>query len=249
LVECVRQERGKHLGANVIVVGRGFVGRSLHAALGLPGCAMGADEAAVSTAVASSPVVVWASGTKAIGACEADPAMAACRNMKAAARVASRSSGTFVYVSTDYVFDGARGRYAASDAPNPKTAYGVSKVRGEDAVLTACPNALVVRTAHVIADGCPWIEWLVERLSRGETVEAWEDRWNTPTPVDTLAAGILAAVGKGQRGIVHVAGSRRVNRIELFRTIAELRGLDPDLVLPGRCDNPLVPHDLSLVTA
>jgi dTDP-4-dehydrorhamnose reductase len=231
----------------MIVVGRGFVGRSLHAAMEFPGEPIGSDEAAVSPLVPSASVVVWASGTKAIGACESEPGMAACRNMKAAAKVAARTSGTFVYVSTDYVFDGARGGYAAKEAPNPKTAYGVSKVRGEDAVLAACPNALVVRTAHVIADGCPWIAWLVDRLARGETVEAWEDRYNTPTPIDMLATGILDAVGGGLRGVVHVAGRRRVNRLELFRTIAVRRGLDPDLVLPGRCDNPLVPPDLSLV--
>jgi dTDP-4-dehydrorhamnose reductase len=233
----------------MIVVGRGFVGRSLHAAMEFPGSPIGADEALASPAVEAAPVVVWASGTKAIGACEADPGMAACRNMRAAAKVAARVGGTFVYVSTDYVFDGARGGYAASDAPNPKTAYGVSKVRGEDAVLAACPNALVVRTAHVIADGCPWIAWLVERLAGGHMVEAWKDRWNTPTPVDTLATGILDAVGRGDRGVIHVAGGRRVNRLDLFRTIAVLRGLDADLVVPGRCDNPLVPRDLSLVTA
>jgi dTDP-4-dehydrorhamnose reductase len=233
----------------MIVVGRGFVGRSLHAAMEFPGQPISADEAAVSPAIECASIVVWSSGTKAIGACESDPAMAACRNMKAAATVARRAGGMFVYVSTDYVFDGARGGYAASDAPNPKTAYGVSKTRGEDAVLAACPTVLIVRTAHVIADGCPWIAWLVERLAAGHTVEAWEDRWNTPTPVDTLANGILEAVGEGRRGIINVAGGRRVNRLELFRTIAVLRGLDPDLVVPGRCDNPLVPRDLSLVTA
>jgi dTDP-4-dehydrorhamnose reductase len=173
--------------------------------------------------------------------------MAACLNIQAAVRVASRVCGTFVYLSTDYVFDGVRGGYAASDAPNPKTAYGVSKVRGEDAVLASCPNALVVRTAHLMAESCPWIAWLVERLAGGHTVEAWEDRFNTPTPVDTLAKGILDAVRRGERGVIHVAGSRRVNRLELFRTIAELRGLNPELVLPGRCDNPVVPRDLSLV--
>lgn len=233
----------------MIVVGRGFVGRSLHAAMEFPGQPISAEEAAVSPAIEYASLVVWASGTKAIGACESDPAMAACRNMRAAAKVARRTGGTFVYVSTDYVFDGARGGYAANEAPNPKTAYGVSKVRGEDAVLAACPTVLIVRTAHVIADGCPWIAWLVDRLARGQTVEAWEDRYNTPTPVDALATGILDAVGEGRRGIIHVAGGRRVSRLDLFRTIAVLRGLDADLVVPGRCDNPLVPRDLSLVTA
>jgi hypothetical protein len=75
----------------MIVVGRGFVGRSLHAAMEFPGQPISAEEAAVSPTIEYASLVVWASGTKAIGECESDPAMAACRNMRAAAKVARRA--------------------------------------------------------------------------------------------------------------------------------------------------------------
>lgn len=231
-----------------LVIGRGFVGRSLHAELGWPGLPIGvADAIASPQLVEAAPVVVFASGTKALQACEAGPKMAAKLNMTDAATLAKMAGGVFVYVSTDYVFDGARGGYTPDDAPNPKLAYGVSKVRGEDAVLAACPRALVVRTAHLMASGCPWIAWLVRRLSEGHAVDAWADRHNTPTPVGRLAGGILEALERDARGIIHVCGSRRVNRLELFRDIAAIHGLDPELVVPGLCDSPLVPPDLSLL--
>jgi dTDP-4-dehydrorhamnose reductase len=232
----------------IVVVGRGYLGRSLHAAMSCQDAPVGALDAALSRDIESAAAVVWASGTKAVHACESDPAMAARLNMQAAAAAARRASGAFVYVSTDYVFDGERGGYSASDAPNPKTAYGVSKLRGEDAVLAACDRAVVVRTAHVIAHGCPWIEWLVGQLESGVRVDAWEDRFNTPTSIGVLGTGILSALREGRRGVIHCVGHKRQSRLELFRDIAEARGLNGALVVPGVCDNPLVPRDLSLVS-
>ena len=234
-------------------VARALARREGVVALGRPALDLERAETLAPAVDAHRPrAVAIVGGWTAVDAAESDPDGAMRVNAEgpgALAALCAARAIPVVHVSTDYVFDGARGGYAANEAPNPKTAYGVSKVRGEDAVLAACPTVLIVRTAHVIADGCPWIAWLVDRLARGQTVEAWEDRFNTPTPVDTLATGILDAVGEGRRGIIHVAGGRRVNRLDLFRTIALLRGLDSDLVVPGRCDNPLVPRDLSLVTA
>jgi dTDP-4-dehydrorhamnose reductase len=231
-----------------LVIGRGFVGRSLHASLGWEACPIGVLQALASPRrIQAAPVVVFASGTKDLAACEADPRMAAEKNLANAATLARLAGGVFVYVSTDYVFDGQRGGYGPGDTPNPKTAYGVSKVRGEDAVLAACPRALVVRTSHLMAAGCPWIMWLARRLAEGQAVEAWEDRHNTPTPVDRLAQGIVEALERDTRGIIHVAGSRRVNRLELFRDIAAIHGIDQERIVPGRCDSPFVPPDLSLV--
>lgn len=228
----------------MIVVGRGYVGRSLAACFGVQ--PIGTVEALESPAITTAPVVVLAGGIKALALCERDPALAVAKNVREPAWIARRAGGTVVYLSTDYVFDGRRGGYSPTDTPNPKTSYGVSKVRGEDAVL-ARPRGLVVRTAHVMGEGCPWIEWLTERLTRGETVSAWENTFNSPTPVQLLAERITEAVAAGTTGIVHAAGSRRVNRVELFQSVAAIRGLDVSLIEPGFCDDPLVPRDISLV--
>ena len=51
-----------------------------------------------------------------------------------------------VHISTDYVFDGERGMYLESDAPNPSNYYSLTKVLGEEAARAA-PNSLIVRTS------------------------------------------------------------------------------------------------------
>lgn len=48
---------------------------------------------------------------------------------------------TFLYISTDYVFDGRNPPYGEDDAPNPLNVYGRSKLEGERETLRHCPGA------------------------------------------------------------------------------------------------------------
>lgn len=51
----------------------------------------------------------------------------------------------FVYISTDYVFDGTSPPYEVTDAPHPLNFYGESKLGGEKAVQTIDPSAVILR--------------------------------------------------------------------------------------------------------
>lgn len=50
----------------------------------------------------------------------------------------------FLYISTDYVFDGRNPPYGEDDAPNPLNVYGRSKVEGERETLRHCPGKSLV---------------------------------------------------------------------------------------------------------
>jgi hypothetical protein len=65
---------------------------------------------------------------------------------------ASTSAEFFVYISTDYVFDGSRGMYRESDVPAPVNYYGLSKLLGEVAVTSALGSSCVVRVYDVAVD-------------------------------------------------------------------------------------------------
>ncbi|MGI0149017.1 MAG: SDR family oxidoreductase, partial [Thermoplasmata archaeon] len=67
----------------------------------------------------------------------------------ALARVAIDVGARYLFVSTDFVFDGEKGRYRESDVPRPVNYYGETKLAGEHAVLAASPEHLVVRPSVV----------------------------------------------------------------------------------------------------
>ena len=53
-----------------------------------------------------------------------------------------------IHVSTDYVFDGCGTRpYRENDTTNPTSVYGVSKLAGEQALLSVCSDTVIIRTA------------------------------------------------------------------------------------------------------
>ena len=62
------------------------------------------------------------------------------------AGLAAQRDIRFIYMSTDSVFDGARGGYTEADQPHPLNVYAASKLAGEQRVLQSHPAALVVRS-------------------------------------------------------------------------------------------------------
>lgn len=56
------------------------------------------------------------------------------------AEVCAKSNILFIYISTDYVFDGTKPPYKIDDTPNPLNKYGLTKLGGEQATLKASPS-------------------------------------------------------------------------------------------------------------
>ena len=128
---------------------------------------------------------------------------------------AARASGVgFVHVSTDFVFDGAkRGAYRETDATNPLSVYGVTKLAGERAVAAADPAALIVRTAWVFGPcGVNFPTKILERAAAARPLAVVCDESGSPTYTLDLAAGILDLIDVGGSGLFHLVGSGSCSR-------------------------------------
>ena len=82
--------------------------------------------------------------------CERDPEMADTLNVRATealARAAAGRGAKFVFISTDYVFDGKTPPYKENAIPNPINVYGLTKLIAERIVLQHCPDALIIRVS------------------------------------------------------------------------------------------------------
>jgi dTDP-4-dehydrorhamnose reductase len=168
--------------------------------------------------------------------CEANPVDAMRINATAAGELAAyaRAAGCgFVYVSTDAVFDGVAGGYSEDDAIAPVNEYARSKAAGEEAVLRAMPEALVLRIniyGWNMQSKSSLAEWILERLEQGEPVPGFRDTDFAPVLVNDAAAWILRLTGAGRRGIWHAASADHASKYEFARSLADAFGLDGSLV-------------------
>jgi dTDP-4-dehydrorhamnose reductase len=88
-----------------------------------------------------------------------------------------------LHVSTDYVFDGLASRpYGEEDPALPISVYGKSKRLGEELLLEADPNHLVIRVSWVFGPDKPsFIDWALDQALSRETISAIDDKVSSPT--------------------------------------------------------------------
>jgi dTDP-4-dehydrorhamnose reductase len=157
------------------------------------------------------------------------------------AQACARVGARLIHISTDYVFSGDFGGsaphpYELGDETAPLSVYGRSKLSGEQAVLEALPQAVVVRTAWVYTGGGKDFVAVMRRLAAGDgTVEVVDDQTGSPTYVADLVAALFeVADGRvhAPDGIVHAANGGEVTRFVQARAVFEGVGADPDRVVP-----------------
>ena len=111
-------------------------------------------------------------------------------------RAAASHGAKVIHISTDFVFDGQQGRpYRPLDTPNPQSAYGASKLRGEEYVTEATGGtALILRTAWLYSRfGNNFVTAMLARMHKGQTLKVVADQVGTPSWAKGLAEAIWQA--------------------------------------------------------
>jgi len=152
----------------------------------------------------------------------------------ALAEAARAVHALMVHVSTDYVFDGAKGEaYVETDSPHPLNMYGQTKLEGEAAVAAAGGAYLILRTAWVFSRKPESFVGKVLSWGRSQkTIKVVSDQLGSPTWARLLAeasAGVLAqgrddiyGWGESHAGLYHLAGDGTASRLDWAKAILEL---------------------------
>jgi dTDP-4-dehydrorhamnose reductase len=184
-------------------------------------------------------VVLNASAYTAVDAAETDEAGAAAVNAAAPAHLARACAlhgAGLVHVSTDYVFAGDATRpYEPGDPTGPTSAYGRTKLAGEQAVRRLLPDrSWIVRTAWVYgAGGGNFVRTIARLEGSRDTVDVVDDQRGSPTWSRDLADGLLALVAAAPGpGIYHCTNAGETTWYGLARAVFEELGADPDRVRP-----------------
>lgn len=146
---------------------------------------------------------------------------------------AAESVGARVlYMSTDYVFDGAGTRpWRPDDPPSPVGAYGRSKLAGEEAVRAAEGAHLIVRTSWLYGSGGGNFVDTIRRLAaERDELRVVGDQTGRPTWAASLAAGLLDLIEIGATGTVHLSDGGTATWVDLARAVIDIVGLDACIV-------------------
>jgi dTDP-4-dehydrorhamnose reductase len=139
-----------------------------------------------------------------------------------------RSGAVFVHVSTDFVFEGKSDRpYLPTDPVNPLSAYGKSKLLGEQALQKNAPERwLIVRTAWVYGrHGANFPRTMVQAARAGKPLTVVNDQIGAPTYAPDLGAAILDLLESGASGIWNATNSGQTSWFDFATATLEQFGI------------------------
>jgi len=197
-----------------------------------------AEDESIREAVDSTrpDLVIHTAALTDVDRCEAERDLACrinARGTRILAEAAKKAGAFFIYVSTDYVFDGSRGMYREDDPTGPVNHYGYTKLLGEryaECVARSC----VIYGSRPASGKVNFALWILGRLQRGEEIRVVTDQYISPTLNTSLARMLLEAGERRLEGVYHMAGASRISRYDFACLLAECFGLDRGLVLPSR---------------
>lgn len=147
---------------------------------------------------------------------------------------AEEQKSFFIFLSTDFVFDGERGSYLEDDMLNAVNFYGKTKAEAEDAVKEYPYDWAIVRTSLVygrpITGKGNILSVVKEKLEKGEEYSVVDDQVRTPTFVEDLAAGIVSIIEKKSIGIYHISGADVLTPYQMACKTADHLHLNKSLI-------------------
>jgi dTDP-4-dehydrorhamnose reductase len=170
-------------------------------------------------------LVIDAAAYTAVDKAESEPERAFAVNRDGAAAVAAAAAevgAPVVWLSTDYVFDGAKTEpYGEGDPTNPTSVYGASKLAGEQAVAAANPRHLILRTSWVFAPyGQNFLRTMLRLAAERPSLRVVDDQIGCPTYAPDLADALFAIARRPfAPGVAHLAGPDAVSWCGFARKI------------------------------
>lgn len=152
------------------------------------------------------------------------------------ATVSKEIGATIVFISTDYVFDGAKNEpYTEDDTPNPINTYGISKLAGEF-YTKQNPKHYIFRVASLFGiagasgKGGNFVETMITKAKKNEPISVVDDMWMSPTYTKDAALTIEKVMDSQLPfGTYHATNLGYCSWFEFAQEIFKITGLSPNL--------------------
>jgi dTDP-4-dehydrorhamnose reductase len=165
-----------------------------------------------------------------VDGCESNRDLAFAVNCDGAVNVAeaAREAGSrLIFLSTDYVFDGAkRSPYETNDPRNPTSVYGETKARAEERLLEILPDVCIARTSWLFGHGGKCFPATILKLAATRPeISVVNDQRGSPTFTRDLASAIAKLCSSNAKGIVHATNSGNCTWYDFAAEIVRAAGL------------------------
>ena len=171
--------------------------------------------------------------------CEQDPDTCFHINVTGGRNVAAAAANVgaaIIQLSTDYVFDGAKGApYLEDDARRAVNVYGAAKIATEDVIRISNPDHLIVRVSGLYGlagsagKGGNFVETMLRLAREGSPIRVVGDQRTAPTNTAEIAEALLPLLKDRVRGVVHLAAADGCSWYEFAAEIFRLAAVTPPL--------------------
>lgn len=147
--------------------------------------------------------------------------------------IASRETGAkLMHISTDYVFDGKsrQNPYVETDATGPQSAYGSTKLAGENFVRDFADRYFILRTAWLYGDGKNFARTMVRLSENHDQIRVVNDQFGSPTSAAELAKAIDALLFTENYGLFHATCEGSCCWADFAREVLRLAGKKTEIV-------------------
>ena len=180
--------------------------------------------------------VLNCAGNCALKSCELDEALAWRTNvygLQTMLDVLSSNPVRMIHLSIDLVFSGAdRGDYTETDVPDPVTVYGKTMVAAERLLLSARPDACILRISLPMGISFNGhggaIDWIQSRFKKSKPATLYFDEIRTPTYTDCLNQLFRTLLAADLSGLYHAGGPRQLSLYQIAQVISRVGGYDPN---------------------
>lgn len=132
-----------------------------------------------------------------------------------------------IYISTDFVFDGATGAYSEDATPNPISVYGKTKYKGEKIVGK---NGMIVRISYpyraIFDQKKDFVRGIIDTLKSGQQMSGVTDQILTYTFIDDIAYGLKHLFTNFSNETYHLVGSDSLSGYDSIMTMCDVFSLD-----------------------
>lgn len=165
------------------------------------------------------------------------------------AEEAAKLNAALIHFSTDYVYDGSKVTdYSETDAVNPLSIYGKSKLAGEEAIRAIGLPHLILRTSWVYgAYGKNFLKTIIRLANERENLRIVADQFGAPTSAESIADGVIELLSvwqpqqENQSGVYHFTNQGKTSWhgfsceiVREFNRLAVTKNLTP---LKARVEN------------